>query len=232
MASPQKISIPIAKEPNAPRTWPGEGGDEAIAEVTSVNSMFGLLSRTAAEKPTRDLFGWREVPAESPYQFISYAAVRTKIICLANTLIDDCQVKKGDRIGVYGKNCAAWVTIQYAINASGGVLVPIYDTLGPQIVEYVCNHAEVEVVFVATENLEKFNTARDKCSTVKHVVRFDVGAIDSLSDGTDTIGSFIKKGNDDPDALPSVECEDLSVIMYTSGTFSYYFPNAFFANPI
>lgn len=213
--APEEISISIAEGRDAPRTWPGKGGDEAIAEVTSVGSMFGLFSRSAAEKPENKLFGYREVPGESSYEFITYAEGLSKVVRLANVLISHYGVKKGDRIGVYGKNCTAWAIAQYAINAAGGILVPIYDTLGADIVEYVSNHAELETMFVAVENWDKLQAARSKCKTLKNVIRFDLGAADSLSDGDDTIGACIAKGSEDRKLLPTMGNDDTYVIMYT-----------------
>lgn len=55
---------------------------------------------------------------------------------------------QGDKVGVYAKNCPGWTIIELAVSSMGMVLVPLYDSLGANAVEYVCNHAELKVVFV------------------------------------------------------------------------------------
>ena len=217
MAKPEQISKLIGDAPGAPRTYPGADGDEGVRGTTSAGSMYGLLSRTADKHGEHELLGHRLAPGEGEFQFISYTETRAKVLRIATALMKEHGVQKGDRIGVYGKNCPAWAAIQYAINAAGAILVPIYDTLGAEIVEYVCNHAECGVVFVAEENFAKWDAAKEKCPTVKSVIRFDIGAVDSKK-GEGSITELMEKGTEDASGLPEVGNDDLTVIMYTSGT--------------
>lgn len=139
---------------------------------------------------------------------------------------------KGDRVGMYARNCPQWTLVQYAAHSQGFVVVPIYDTLGPNIVEYVCNHAQVKAVFVSAANFSKLASVKNagKCPTVKDVVL--IGTKDVATDAeisaclgpenvTDMV-SFLDKGKkhakENEHAPAEVTLDDLMVIMYTSGT--------------
>lgn len=48
--------------------------------------------------------------------------------------------------------------------------VPLYDTLGPEAVTYICGHAELTVVACSIEVLDTLLKALPECPTVKIVV--------------------------------------------------------------
>jgi len=134
MPNPQDVSLPVGDGgPSAVRTYPGAGGEEALSNWMGLNSLYGIICKSAEEYGDLDVIGHREVPGEGDYEFITYSEAAALITRLATALISEHGLEKGDRVGIYGKNCPAWAIIQYAINAAGGVIVPIYDTLGEDI---------------------------------------------------------------------------------------------------
>lgn len=217
MAKAQEISRSVTEAVGSERVYPFDDYEEAIKNVTNCESLFGFLSKSKEEHSDAALFGYRETPGEGEYLWETYAMIWERVVRLGNALREQLGVGKGDRVGVYGKNCLTWVTMQYAINAAGAVLVPIYDTLGADIVEYVCNHAQVAVVIVADENWTKWELASAKCPSVRHVLRFGVGSFEAVK-GEGTVHALAECGGLEMNALPSVGLDDLLVIMYTSGT--------------
>lgn len=142
---------------------------------------YALLAATTARVPAADCLGWRppveagaaaapEQSAARPYVWWSYADVLAMATAVGVGLVETCGLEKGDRVGVYAKNCPWWSLTMYACVSQGLVVVPIYDTLGPNIVEYVCNHAGTKVVVVSAENAPKLACALPKCPTVAAVV--------------------------------------------------------------
>lgn len=165
-----------------------------------------------------------------PYQWYTYETARSYAAKLA-TGIAALGLKKGDRVGVFGKNCPNWALIEIAAAAQGMVLIPFYDTLGAEAVQYIGQHAEVRTVFCSPENLPKLDSAFadvDKAHALDHVVVFGREGIAltkdenvKVSDFKDkllTIEQVVAKGVDDESKLFGGEWEDLFVIMYTSGT--------------
>eukprot|EP01029_Cantina_marsupialis_P013185 TRINITY_DN2918_c0_g2_i7.p1 TRINITY_DN2918_c0_g2~~TRINITY_DN2918_c0_g2_i7.p1 ORF type:complete len:222 (-),score=41.76 TRINITY_DN2918_c0_g2_i7:404-1069(-) len=81
-------------------------------------------------------------------------------------------LKKGSKIGIYGKNCTDFVLIAAACWNQGWIVVPIYDTFGPESVQYVVNHSEMDLVICTEENLTKVPAFLNEESTVKGIVTF------------------------------------------------------------
>ena len=58
-----------------------------------------------------------------------------------------------------------------AIHAYSMVSVPLYDTLGPDAVEYICNHAELSAVACSAAVLPILLSVMPKCPLIKFLVR-------------------------------------------------------------
>lgn len=65
---------------------------------------------------------------------------------------------------------AGWVLVDAACAAYSMTSVPLYDTLGPEAVTYICGHAELTVVACSIEVLDTLLKALPECPTVKTVV--------------------------------------------------------------
>ena len=62
-------------------------------------------------------------------------------------------VKSGDRGAVYAPNRVEWASAALAIQAAGGVMVPIYPASTVDQVAYVASHSDAKVIFVDTPAL-------------------------------------------------------------------------------
>ena len=61
-------------------------------------------------------------------------------------------------VGIYSRNREEWLTLDIANILYGAVVVPLYDTLGPETISYVIGHSGVENLFLeksAFKNLWK-----------------------------------------------------------------------------
>ncbi len=67
--------------------------------------------------------------------------------------------------------CADWVLVDAACSAYSMVSVPLYDTLGPDAVRYICGHAELAAVACAAAVLPTLLQCLSECPTVSLVVR-------------------------------------------------------------
>lgn len=73
-------------------------------------------------------------------------------------------------LGLYSVNCKEWVLLDAAAHAYSMVSVPLYDTLGPDAVEFICNHAELAAVGCSAAVLPTLLSCLHKCPTVKLLV--------------------------------------------------------------
>ncbi len=62
-------------------------------------------------------------------------------------------LQSGDRAAVYAPNSVEWIASALAIQAVGGVMVPIYPANTPAQAAYVAQHSDAKVIFVDTPAL-------------------------------------------------------------------------------
>ena len=87
----------------------------------------------------------------------------TPLFLLGLTLGPSCLVSPA--------GCAAgWVLVDTACAAYSMTSVPLYDTLGPDAVTYICGHAELTVVACSIDVLDTLLKCLPECPTVKIVV--------------------------------------------------------------
>ena len=65
---------------------------------------------------------------------------------------------------------ADWFLIDCAVHAYSMISVPLYDTLGPDAVKYICHHAELAAVTCSIDMLPTLLKALPECPGVKLVV--------------------------------------------------------------
>ncbi|VAI29815.1 unnamed protein product [Triticum turgidum subsp. durum] len=102
---------------------------------------------------------------------------------------------EGARIGLYFINRPEWIIVDHACAAYSYVSVPLYDTLGPDAVQFIVNHATVEAIFCVPQTLSTLLSFL----TQMPCVRLIVGKMSSQT-------------------YRPPKPEDVATICYTSGT--------------
>ncbi len=118
-------------------------------------------------------------------------------------------LQAGDRAVVFGHNCVEWAVSALAIQAAGGVMVPIYPASTPAQALYVLEHSDAKFVFT------------DKASRVPAGWKGDVTAFDAASwSAARAVGAA--QHAKDPEAftrtMHAVPLEQPGLMLYTSGT--------------
>jgi len=117
----------------------------------------------------------------------------------------------GDRVGLISKPSVGWAVAFFAVQRLGAVVVPMDGGLQPGEVARLMNECEAKMLFCAPHRYHEFTPLSREVPSLKEVISVDValGAV-SLWDVMPNRDVPI------PDARP--DCEDLAVLMYTSGT--------------
>ncbi|KAI7738290.1 hypothetical protein M8C21_024387 [Ambrosia artemisiifolia] len=135
-------------------------------EQFGVSDLDASLPAAAAGTFTSSLFShsyW------GPYLWKTYKTVYEEVLNVASALRAS-GIGHGCKVGIYGANCPQWIVAMEACNAQSYISVPLYDTLGPGAVNFILDHAEVDVVFVQDKkvkellNPECIHTQRLKCA--------------------------------------------------------------------
>lgn len=87
----------------------------------------------------------------------TYGNVAEQIARL-HLLFQHCQIQRGDRIAIIGKNCSLWCISYLAAMTYGCVLVPILQDFNPNDIHYIIGHSESVFLFTSDsvwESLEE-----------------------------------------------------------------------------
>jgi long-chain acyl-CoA synthetase len=133
-------------------------------------------------------------------------------------------VNQGDCVGLYFINRPEWLVVDHACAAYSFVSVPLYDTLGPDAVKFVVNHANLQAIFCVPQTLNILLSFLAEIPSIRLIVV--VGGADehlpSLPRGTGvTIVSYQKllsQGRSSLHPFSPPKPEDIATICYTSGT--------------
>lgn len=107
--------------------------------------------------------------APGPYAWLSYRQVGEARTQIGSGLVH-LGMRPGSNVGLFSANCADWVLVDAALHAYACVSVPLYDTLGADVVEFVNNHAELAAVACSTAALPALLETLPASPTVAVVV--------------------------------------------------------------
>ena len=81
-----------------------------------------------------------------------------KEIARIHILFEECQIRRGDKIALIGKDSARWCIVYMAAVTYGAIIVPILQDFNPNDVHHIINHSDSVLLFVGDhirKNIEK-----------------------------------------------------------------------------
>lgn len=79
----------------------------------------------------------------------------------------------GFGVGIWSPNRPEWQIVDFGAHAFSLVGVALYETLGPNVVEYVINHAPVPIVFAAAHHMPQLLKVAKRCPGLRVIVSMD-----------------------------------------------------------
>eukprot|EP01084_Bolivina_argentea_P059633 108922_1 len=161
------------------------------------------------------------------YEWTNYKTMNQRVTDLASGFRCLGLMPGKSKIGICSKNRREWLLSDYAGAVQSLITVPLYSTLDKNAIEYIINHAEIELVTCSAAVLPEVNRARSKCPLLKYIILMDEELPDQIyatekdpqrQTYTHLFSEIEKLGKQKPfeDCLP--DTESISTIMYTSGT--------------
>ena len=130
---------------------------------------------------------------------------------IANSVLEP---ERQEKIAVVSPNRPEWMIADVGVQLTGAVLTPIYPTISPTEIVYVLSEAEVQIVFVANEEIyERFKDAFKEIPTLKKIYSFDV--IEGVTNWTELTDKNLQP---DASVIARINKDTLATIIYTSGT--------------
>lgn len=162
-----------------------------------------------------------------PLEQSTWKEVRVKVEEIAAGL-DELDIGKGSKVGLLSGTCHHWLPCDMAILSLGACTVPMYHNSTRDTIEYIVNHAEIEIVFVHNKiQLQKLRASWENLPNLRYVIVMqDRGDIPQNDPKILTLTEFQKIGRNALkknsaliiNKVSDVELDDLCSIIYTSGT--------------
>jgi long-chain acyl-CoA synthetase len=156
---------------------------------------------------------------------ITYGELARRIFRL-HYIIAEAGLKKGDRVGLAGRNSANWCVTYLAAVSCGAVIVPILPDFTSGEIEHIVRHSECKLLFVADTIHDRLD--EDKMPTLAgifHLGDFSLGW--SAGSRLSEITAAAEAGSQERYGaqlearevrFPEIGNGDLAAIVYTSGT--------------
>nr|AIN39625.1 long-chain acyl-CoA synthetase 7 [Camellia oleifera] len=157
------------------------------------------------------------------YKWMTYGEAGTARSAIGSGLVLH-GIPKGACVGLYFINRPEWLIVDHACSAYSYISVPLYDTLGPDAVKFIINHAVVQAIFCLPETLNILLSFLSEIPSVHLIVV--VGGIDEQmpslpsSTGVEVISysKLLSEGRSSPQPFCPPKPDDVATICYTSGT--------------
>ncbi|KAL1811836.1 hypothetical protein ACET3Z_021901 [Daucus carota] len=157
------------------------------------------------------------------YKWMTYGEADTARAAIGSGLCE-YGLPKGACVGLYFINRPEWLIVDHSCSAYSYISVPLYDTLGPDAVKYIVNHADLQAVFCEPKTLNTLLSFLSNIPSVRVIVV--VGGIDeNLPSLPSAVGvkvvsysKLLSQGRSNLQPFCPPKPEDVATICYTSGT--------------
>ncbi len=144
---------------------------------------------------------------------VTYGELVDRIKRLASGLRDQ-GIQAGDRVAILQTNCTQYIEAYYATATLGATFVPLNYRAKPPELEYMITAANTKILIIGDRYVDVVNQLKPSLSCVEKYVTIETRRDDMLH-----YDDLIEQGSPDIEEA-EVEEDDLSILMYTSGTTS------------
>eukprot|EP00121_Abeoforma_whisleri_P002776 Awhi_evm1s2497 len=210
------------------RHFSSEGGFPDLKEGRK--SLFQVFKQSCEKYADNDAFGMREVDLKGnagEYQWMKYKEA-FEVVEKVGSALAHVGIESQHRVGIFGQNSTEWMLAMQGCNRQNAVCVPLYDTLGADAVDYIVEHSEQKLIFVAENKLTALVKALPKVKDQLLAIVVWPTATKSVpmeelktAAGSVTVYTWVEftaLGASNPHPVNECKPEDLATFMYTSGT--------------
>lgn len=182
-----------------------------------MNRLFDIIERNAKENPEGTVFGSKENKVWKEYK---NKDVVLKINNLAAALLEKIGFPEAyneeqmEKIGIISNNRPEWLITDLAIQMAGGIITPIYPTVGIPDLEFILEESQIKIIFISNQEIY------DRFKSVLNNGKLKVYSFDKL-EGVENWESLLVQPSSESQLSKSknnVSEDTLATIIYTSGT--------------
>ncbi|OQR96481.1 long-chain-fatty-acid-CoA ligase [Achlya hypogyna] len=210
---------------------PGFGGIRVSADSfpvpDEIANLWANFKVGMGSTPHAQYLGTRSRDANGkagPYTWMTYQEAHDRAGRIATGLRNHLRLGRQDMVGIFSKNRAEWVLTEMACNRNSFILVPLYDTLGPDVIPFIVNHTNMRVMMCSGDLVSNVLTVKHLCPTLEYIVSLDASISARQRAEAEGLGVQLLALNElesVPDATIAEEpakASDIATVCYTSGT--------------
>ena len=182
--------------------------------------LFDLLEWRKELHPERPVFKFKE-NGEWKSHFIDEYIEKSDLISYA---LMHLGVKKGENIGLISAGRPEWNYVDFGVQQTGAVLLPIYPTISEEDYLFILNDAQVRLLVVETPALyKKISNIREKLTHLENLCTIvPMEGVKSMDDIYEIGRRYVAEHPDAPQQLQAIKdsltIDDVCTMIYTSGT--------------
>ncbi|KAG0303281.1 hypothetical protein BGZ98_006818 [Dissophora globulifera] len=183
----QSVELPGTRSPGATGHYrhPNyvDGLVECIRADPHIGTLYELFQNSVSLYSEREFLGHRPYNAASQtygsYVWQTYGEVDKRVnafgsgVMHLNSVILGNQRQNRWSLGIWSLNRPEWFISEMSCNYFNLVSVALYETLGPDAVEYVINHAEIPIVVASGNHVASLLENADKLPGMKVIISMD-----------------------------------------------------------
>ncbi|XP_055923850.1 long-chain-fatty-acid--CoA ligase 5 isoform X1 [Eupeodes corollae] len=187
----------------------------------NVRTLYQTFREGAYASNNGPCLGWRET-LSSNYQWMNYDEALLRAKNFGSGMIS-LGIKPKQLIGIYSLNRPEWILFEQGCYSYSLVVVPLYDTLGPDACAFIIRQTEMQIIVVEDDGkanmlLEKAPRTMKILVTIKGVKQKTMERARSRGVQIFTFDEVEKLGAKGAHLEVPPTPEDLCTICYTSGT--------------
>lgn len=182
--------------------------------------LFDLLAWRKELHPERPVFKFKE-NGEWKSHFIDEYIEKSDLISYA---LMHLGVKKGENIGLISAGRPEWNYVDFGVQQTGAVLLPIYPTISEEDYLFILNDAQVRLLVVESPALyKKISNIREKLTHLENLCTIvPMEGVKSLDDIYELGRRYLTEHPEAPAKLQEMKdaltIDDVCTMIYTSGT--------------
>lgn len=193
---------------------------EKLYPYTKITDLKDMLQKSGKEYANQ--IAYQIKLEEGKYQNITHKETREMIDSLGTALID--MGLKDKRIAVIGENRFEWEIAYLSIVCGTGIVVPLDKSLPENELKSLIERSEIEAIFYTQKYEATLENAKNEgVGKLKHLISMDLQehkkGIYAQKELIEKGKELIKQGNDQF-TKANIDCEKMSIMLFTSGTTS------------
>ncbi|KAF9195962.1 hypothetical protein BGZ50_002764 [Haplosporangium sp. Z 11] len=183
----QSVEVPGTRTPNATGHYRhaayGDALVTTIREAPHLKTLYDIWQNSVTKYADSEFLGHRPFNTVAQtyggYSWETFRQINQRVNAFGSGIMHLNEVILGNTqlnrwaLGIWSHGRPEWFISEMSCNCYNLVSVALYDTLGPDAVEYIVNHAEIEIVVSSANHIASILENADKLPSIKAIISMD-----------------------------------------------------------